>query len=296
MKQSMRACRWSVGGAILLASLVASPAFAGDLLTQGADLWETATGFSYSSFKAEPIPADFFCPGSQPFTGVVALHGRPLATAPAGALGNIDTIVRRLDDATLDEHGEASTRIQLMALSLRSVKPIETSCGRYDVTASLAGHQPTTTMRIKKTSAGGGSYVAPLELNVRLTFTPVAGTGKSRELYHRINMGPGSASVWSYAKPVLARQGAVRVDTDGDGVPDTALPGPSNFRAGVAPVDLSAGTDTSVVLCQSCHCDPNSTDPNQSAAGCDHLHCVWVSMPPPCPATATLDSNTLNSN
>ncbi len=276
--------RWCRGGMALLAVLVASPVLAGERLTRGADLWETSTGLSYSSFKAEPIPADFFCPGSEPFTGVIQLNGKPLATAPAGALGKIDTIVRRLDDAVLNDKGEASTRIQLMALSLASVKPIETRCGRYNVTSSLAGAQPTTTMRILKTSDGGGTYIAPLSLNVKLTFTPVSGQGASREIDHHIDMGPASGEVWSF-QPALARTGTVRVDTDGDGVPDTEVPGPSNFRAGVAPVSSMIG----VVNCQVCHCNPNSSDPNQSASGCDHLHCITVQMQGPCPATSQIN-------
>src|SRR5262249_54494062 len=110
---------------------------------------------------------------------------------------------------------------------------------------------------------------------------PVSGKGGSRELYHHISMGPGSESVWSYAKPVLAQPATVRVDTDGDGVPDTLLPGPSNFRAGVAPVIMSGGP----CYRQSCHCDPNATDPNTPSTGCDHLHCVTVQVacPPPPP-------------
>jgi len=279
MRRTSIGARWLALGVVLVA-VAATPAVAGEVLTRGADLWETSTGYSYSSFKAEPIPADFFCPGSAPFPGVVQMNGRPLATAPAGALGRIDTIVRRLDDAVVDEKGEAATRVQLMALSLASVKPIETSCGRYDVRASLAGSQPTTTMHIRKTSDGGGTYIAPLELNVKLTFTPASGHGAIRELYHHINLGPASGEVWSYAKPAVARTGTVRVDTDGDGVPDAEVPGPSNFRAGVAPA-----SSIGVVNCQVCHCDPNSTNINQSAAGCDHLHCIWVQTQPPCPAT-----------
>ena len=274
--------------AAVLVFLVAAPVFAGEVLTRGADLWQTATGLSFTSFKSEPIPAGFFCAGSPAFTGVVQLSGKPLATEPAGALGKIDTIVRRLDDAVIDERGEASTRIQLLALSLAGVKPVDTGCGLYDVTASLAGEQPVTTMRIAKTSKGGGTYVAPLELNVKLVFTPLAGSGPRRELYHHISMGPGSRSVWSYSNPVAAYQGAVRVDTNGDGIPDTVLPAASNFRAGVAPgvvpAGLSSPQSVQPVGCPytSCHCDPNSTNPYQSAAGCDHLHCIVVQLPPPC--------------
>jgi len=285
MKGTDLGTRWLVAVAVVLAALIACPAFAGQVLTQGADLWETATGFSYSSFASEPIPAGFFCEGSKPFTGIVSLRGRPLATEPAGALGNIDTIVRRLDDAVLDDKGQAATHIQLMALSLASVKPIDTGCGLYDVTASLAGRQPITTMKIRKTSQGGGSYIAPLELNVKLVFTPVSGKGERRELFHHVSMGPGSQSVWSFAHPTYAEKRTVRVDTDGDGVPDTVVPGPSNFRAGVAPA-MATSPATPLCTTQSCHCDPNSTDPNQSSAGCDHLHCVTVQVPCPSPTPA----------
>jgi len=274
--------RLSIAGGVALLALAvsATPALAGEVLTRGADLWRTATGFSYTSFRTEPIPAGFFCDGSRPFAGTITLRGKPLATRPAGALGGIDTIVRRLDDAALDAQGTASTRVQLMALSLASIAPIETNCGLYDVTAALAGEQPTTTMRIAQTSDGGGTYVAPLELNVKLTFLPVGG-GERRELVHRISLGPGSASVWSFAHPAVARQGTVAVDTDGDGVPDALVPAASNFRAGVAP----ASTGGTLTTCQSCHCNQNSTDPNQSAAGCTYLHCVMVQVQGPCPRT-----------
>src|SRR4029077_7793707 len=128
-----------------------------------------------TSFAPQPIPAGFFCEGSQPFTGTVVLKGDPLAVAPANSLGAIDTVVRRLDDAAFNAKGEATTRIQLMGLSMVSAKPIETSCGAYDIAISLAGEQPTTTMRIFKTDAMGGTYSAPLALNVRAVFTPVQG-------------------------------------------------------------------------------------------------------------------------
>jgi len=277
----MKQERWPVRAALCVAllALAAAAVLAAETVTRGADLWQTSTGMSYSSFKAEPIPAGFFCSASKPFTGSITFNGKPLATEPAHALGNIDTIVRRLDDAAFDVKGEAHTRIQLMALSLASVKPIETECGRYNVTASLAGEQPITDMRIVQTSDKGGFFVAPLKLNVRLAFTPVDGKGEVRQLTHRINLGPGSNEVWSRTRP--ARQVAqVRVDTDGDGIPDTVLPGPSNFAAGVAPGVALVATSSPVPIgkCpyQSCHCDPNSTDPYQSSAGCDHLHCVTV--------------------
>jgi hypothetical protein len=289
--------RLTVSGAILLA-LTNSPAMAGDnVIHKGVDLWMTVAGFAQTSFAAEPIPAGFFCEGSQPFTGTVVFKGAPLATAPAHGLGAIDTAVRRLDDAAFNDHGEATTRIQLLALSLVSVKPIETSCGRYEVAVSLAGEQPTTTMKIFRTEALGGTYSAPLALNVKAVFTPVDGDKSARrELTRRIDLGPGSRSVWAYVKAPQYPAG-VRIDTDGDGRPDTALPASSNFLAGVSPAVLKgesparprlAATATDQIVCpagqvpyQSCHCNPTSTNPYEPNGSCDptHMHCVWVCVP-----------------
>ena len=272
--------KWAFRSVLMLALIAltaVSPVAAADLVHNGADVWETATGFTYSSFDKNPIPAGFFCPDSKPFTGKISLHGEPLKTEPAGSLGPIDTIVRRLDDAAFDAKGEARTRIQLLALSLASVKPIDTGCGLYDVKASLAGEQPVTEMKILRTSDGGGTYVAPLELNVKLVFTPVNGKGEQRELTNRVSLGPGSNSFWSYSKAVP--HGPVRVDTNGDGTADALMPASSNFAAGVAPATAVSGTATAQpARCQyqSCHCAVASTNPYEPNSHCEHLHCVYV--------------------
>ncbi|HSS78353.1 MAG TPA: hypothetical protein VLV54_16615 [Thermoanaerobaculia bacterium] len=294
MQISRPLIRSAVLGALIVVLLSGVPAFGADVIHNGVDLWMTVAGFAQTSFADEPIPAGFFCEGSQPFTGKIVFKGAPFASAPADSLGGIDTAVRRLDDAVFNDKGEATTRIQLLALSLVSVKPIETSCGNYDVTVNLAGEQPITTMRIFRTEALGGTYSAPLALNVKAAFSPV-GSDKSgrRELTRRIELGPGSRSVWAYVKAPQYPSG-VKIDTNGDGQPDTVLPASSNFLAGVSPAVLkgeparprlvsSFQYDSAVPRCpvgqcpyQSCHCDPNSTDPHQPNTGCDHLHCIWV--------------------
>jgi hypothetical protein len=287
--------------AIVTALISGSPVLAGDAIHNGVDLWMTVAGFAQTSFADQPLPAGFFCESSQPFTGKVTFKGAPLAVAPTGSLGSIDTVVRRLDDAKFNAKGEATTRIQLMALSLVSSKPIETSCGKYDVAVQLEGKQPTTTMRIFQSDAFGGTYTAPLALNVKAVFTPVNGDPSGRrEVTRRIDLGPGSNSVWAYVNLPRYKQG-VRVDTNGDGRPDTVLPASSNFLAGVSPAVLksppplprlastTSGT-TSTIACpagqcpyQSCHCAALDTNPqwNQSSTGCaqDHLHCIWTCAP-----------------
>ena len=93
-------------------------------------------------------------------------------------------------------------------------------------------------MRIFQSDAFGGTYTAPLALNVKAVFTPVSGDPSGRrEVTRRIDLGPGSNSVWAYVNLPRYKQG-VRVDTNGDGRPDTALPASSNFLAGVSPAVL----------------------------------------------------------
>ncbi len=283
--------RFMVWGALALALVAGSPALAVDVIQKGVDVWTTVQGFTQTSFESDPVPAGFFCEGSKAFDGKIVFQGAPLASDAADTLGPVDTVVSRLDDAVFNEKGEATTRIQLMALSLASTRPVETSCGKYNVAVSLAGEQPTTTMKIVRTEERGGRYEAPLALNVKMTFTPVDGQGNGqRELTRKVNLGPGTHSVWSYSdKPRYA--GPVWIDTDGNGKPDTQVRGPK-FIAGQAPVngtvELASWTvyktqptcPPGTCAKQSCHCNPDedSWDPNERGDGCndDHLHCVWV--------------------
>src|SRR5262249_34929028 len=160
---------------------------------------------------------------SKPFTGTILFKGVPLTTSPARSLGKMDTIVRRLDDAVFNDKGVATTRIQLMALSLEGVAPVETSCGQYDVAVSLApGAPPVTTMRIVRTSALGGTYAAPLSLNIKLVFTPTfrpqSERSGRRELTRRIDLGPANNSVWAYVTTSRYPTG-IKVAVEGDGQP-----------------------------------------------------------------------------
>ncbi|MES1243370.1 MAG: hypothetical protein ABUT39_17295 [Acidobacteriota bacterium] len=295
---SSRRLTWGVAVILILTASSLALADPGTV-RKGIDAWSTVEGQTHTSFAKDPIPAGFFCEQSKVFNGTVELKGVPLATRPAQAMGPIDTVVSRLDDAVFDEKGVATTRIRLTALSLASVKPVQTECGAFDVKVSLAGDQPTTTMRIVRTEERGGRYEAPLALNVRLVFTPVQGNrNPSRELVHRIDLGPGTSSIWTYAaKPRY--DGLMWIDTNGDGKPDTQVRGNSNFLAGVAPVpaarlaswDANAGPSSPVPTCppglclyQSCHCNPSEDtwDPYEKKDGCsdDHLHCVWVCVNP----------------
>ncbi|MFN7960476.1 MAG: hypothetical protein U0002_04330 [Thermoanaerobaculia bacterium] len=220
----------------LLGLVLSLPALAADpVIFKGIDVFTTtADGSTHYDFKTSPIPAGFFCPGSAPFTGQVAFRGLPLVTGVPGQLGGADTIVERLDDAVFDAQGRAVTRVQLRALSLVSLAPISTSCGRFNVYASLAGTQRITTMNIFRLHEKSGVFSAPLAVDARLSFVPVLGkASRPLELQGSFNLSGGEPIPW--AKPGNASSaptGAVLVDTNGDGKVETRLAGTSNFVAG----------------------------------------------------------------
>lgn len=139
--------------------------------------------------------------------------------------------------------------------------PVKTSCGSFNVKASLAGDQPTTTMRIVRNSPTSGSYSAPLALNVKMVFTSVENpSARPLVLRKNIQFRPAPGSTWT-SKPsptLVAHEGFVKVDTDGDDIPDTFLEGTTaNFSAAGNPlVKMAAGGD--------CHC---------ADAECSEMHC-----------------------
>lgn len=245
-----------VGIAFLVSSFVA-PVFAADRVIQnGIDVWMTpADGSTFVDFAKTPIPAGFFCSSSAPFTGKVAFKGEPIVTGTPGALGTADTIVQRLDDAAFNKRGVARTRIQFRALSLKSLAPIETECGKFTVTATLDGVQPITRMVITRESKTGGRFTAPLALNVKVRFEPVGRVSKEAFEIPVAVRFPGTVKMpWQKAAaPVPAS--FVLVDTDGDRVADTYLPDTSNFIAGMSSRAEKA---------YSCHVDEYG-----------HRHCFW---------------------
>ncbi|HEX9941166.1 MAG TPA: hypothetical protein VGG03_04060 [Thermoanaerobaculia bacterium] len=255
---------WALAPLVLVALATAAATPREDVVHKGVDLWTTAAGVSATSFAADPLPADFFCPGSKPFTGTIRLRGVPLTAEPGAGLGTTDTIVRRLDDARFDRSGVARTRIQLVALSLASLEPVVTECGAYDVRVRLEGEQPTTTMKIARTSADGGTYEDSLSLRIKVLFIPVKG-GATRAVSRRIDLGPAKIANWTFA-PARRPARAVKVDTDGDRALDTLLPPPTSFAPDRA---WDATDDECMEPHPSCHAAP----------GYSHMHCVVVYEP-----------------
>jgi|CXWL01.1.fsa_nt_gi hypothetical protein len=272
------------GSILALALLIASPVLAADI-DRGLDLWRTAgNGTTFIDFSANPIPAGFFCTGSGAFTGKVAFEGVPLAADPPTALGGADTIIERLDDAAFNRRGVATTRIQVRALSLASVKPISTECGLYAITIALDGEQPTTAMRIVRANEEGGFFKAPLALTAKLTFTPLINREREVvELTRTVDFEISPRIPWTVRPADRPRERGhelVRVDTDGDRQPDRDLGNDSSFLAGLTAQQATRSSAELAAAASSCHCDPSSgfTDGGSYTDGsgaCAHLHCPY---------------------
>jgi hypothetical protein len=242
-----------------------APLAADTVIHRGIDAFTTtANGKTFYDFAQNPIPAGFFCQGSAAFTGRMTFKGVPLETGAPGQLHGADTVIERLDDATFDASNTAVTRIQFRALSLVSITPLKTACGDFHVYVTLAGKQRETTMRIYRTSEGGGKFLAPLAVDARLSFIPVK-PGKSRSASKLELVGnftfPATPIPWSTTGRADAKRiGSVLVDTNGDLVPDTLLFGGSNFAPGWSPDTprTKAIQGKSCMLCeeQTCHTDP----------------------------------------
>jgi len=219
---------------------LASLAMAGtpDRIPAGYDTWITVGGgATFMSFGEEPIPADFFCAGSDVFTGRIHFEGVPLASDPPGSMGASDTLIERIDDA-LFEGGEAFSRIRVKAIHLESRETFANDCGVWSVRVGLTEEQPTTTIEYTQMDAFSGTFNAELVLNIHMTFTNVDNPEDVRVLNRTVHFTEFIDAPYML-KPVADReddmpvrvtgksgprgQRGIKVDTDADGIPDSVL-------------------------------------------------------------------------
>lgn len=150
------------------------------------DAWETVEELSlchdFGAPETEPIPADFFGPGSDPFYGVVCFGGVPLGLPEHG---DADTLIQRSDDpfdrCALPSDVQVTVDIDIVALNLASLAPLTvtynggTNAESWDVTVDLApdGRSPATpqsTLTAVKSHCSGGTYTSDLYVQPRFTF------------------------------------------------------------------------------------------------------------------------------
>jgi hypothetical protein len=170
----------------------------GDILPGGArdDRWQTyphcdgSTQWKVGQNAGDPpIPADFFAPGSEPFTGIINFQGLPLGLP---GMDEVDTVVRRSADpfsrSDLPGPTEVTVEIELVQLSLVSCSPITVnhsggSTTQWNVKAELSACPPPAgTLTARKTHCNGGTFTSVLNVQPTLTFTRVDDPGDVKVL------------------------------------------------------------------------------------------------------------------
>lgn len=188
------ALRASILG-ILLVSLAALPAAA--QIPPGDDPWVTP-GNGLTKFNFPDGDVESLC-GLPPIAGwnhSVALEGVPVPGA------DYDTVVSRLDHATFDSNGVATTRIQVTRLEFASINPQATPCGPLSWRARLFGPQTETRMVIRKTSPRGGIFTADIDVSIEFQATDANGQYIGSLFYSLVLPDPGSGTSagtpWSF--------------------------------------------------------------------------------------------------
>jgi hypothetical protein len=178
--------RWTLraGFATLALALWLVPVASVSATPPGFDLFETdpqSTQFVFQS-PDTAIPAGFFGPGSDPFTGQVHFGGVPLETFEGKGVGDADTIVHRLSPA--ESVPAAIVPIELVQLSLQSIEPITITYNggqkaeQWNVSANPSPSRPSRGAIIIHQ---GGTFDSQLQVIPLLTFTRLS-DGSQRSL------------------------------------------------------------------------------------------------------------------
>jgi hypothetical protein len=175
----------------VVAAICALPVVAQNI-PAGDDLWSTVGGgSSYVTLTDADWAA--IC-GVHPGNVTVNLKSQALS-----GMGNGDTIVTRIDAASLPSVGSyATVHIQLKSLSM--VNDGSHPCSPYTLTVTPSGTQGIDNMTITRTSSGGGTFVAVVPVKVAITAyngsTVVGSTVVSGSLGDTTTTTP-----WSYSPP-----------------------------------------------------------------------------------------------
>jgi hypothetical protein len=170
----MKNCKSSCLALVAILALAAVPALAQDVIPHGTDSWTTSgDGSSYTDLS---LPAGFLDAGCPAFNGRVILAGVPIVTSPPNAFNGGDTLIERLEDATFDDKGVATTKIVVRGLHFRVADALKTGCGDWKADVGADKQQSATDMTIVRQDSTGGYFTAPISVNAVWTFTRTDGT------------------------------------------------------------------------------------------------------------------------
>lgn len=214
---------------------VAGPVAADDVLA-GYDLFVTPAptqGTSVWHFAVNPLPADFFDPGSNPFSGTVQFQGEPLTPSPLAPFPT-DTIVQRLGTASLPTVPSAdSIPIEIVALNLVSCNPITVTYGiggpeLWDVRMTLTNSAPGS-MTISHTVPDGGTFTSGFFVQPTFIFTR-HGDLAERTTNRTDNITQTSIVQWSHTAPQNAVIGSGTSNFFPGGEPSNPFGSVQQFR------------------------------------------------------------------
>ncbi len=138
-------------------------------IQHGDDEFETTgNGETYHNFQASPIPANFFGPGSNQYTGVVPVEGVPINPG----VSDIDTVIHRNQDVWTP----GSTTLTMTALNLKSINSITVTYAgggseAWNVRVNLSDVKTSTG---SMTIGSGGTFDSSLKVWPKFTFTRVS--------------------------------------------------------------------------------------------------------------------------
>lgn len=239
-------------------------AVVGGPISPGDDVWSTPCGGgAYVDFSGNPIPANFFGPGSDPFTGNIQLGGLPIPIVPplVPGAGHVDTVVRRGGTTPGFTCGSPpeTVPIEILSLSLTSCSPIiisfdgGTSTQIWNVRVCLSGPQTAGTMTISHECVAGGSYTSSLPVTAGIVFTRTSPPGGPLTITQTVTMV--SSGQWSHTDPGLGlyRFSPGQMFDNGQclgpmPIPTINPPGPADFFPGMELIPcIDCVTPTNVI-------------------------------------------------
>ena len=153
----------------------------------GVDLWLSGRDgllIPPDLFVSEPLPADFFGPGSDPFDNPINFEGQPIPVNPADNLGGADAIVERREEAILPTDGSSDqVETEMVALKLVSSEPIivtfwgGANWEEWNVTVCLSNVAPPPPgiMNIVRECCNGGGFQLQGQFRPRFIFSQIQG-------------------------------------------------------------------------------------------------------------------------
>ncbi len=158
---------------------VNTPAVTAVTVAAGQDFLSTGSGSpgsgSYTDFAVDPLPSDFFDPGSDAFGERVNLIGVPLDPASSG---DADTVISRLAPADLPLCASSATvPIEVTGIRLANAAAMTVTYGGgspelWDVEVGVSTLEASTgTMTVDNECGGAGTWDSTFELKPRYVFT-----------------------------------------------------------------------------------------------------------------------------